>query len=172
MSVRHLHGKRSRNFWHSAILFFGTCAFSGLHLPAPGTVGSFLGIFFYLIFFRGMDIVEFFIAYAAAIIFAICICGRSERILRVRDPSAVNLDEFVAMPLCYWPLDTLQRAPEWLGWKFLLFGFFLFRLLDICKPFGINRLQKLPSGLGIVIDDLAAAALTGLFLPCIFLWLR
>jgi phosphatidylglycerophosphatase A len=36
-------------------------------------------------------------------------------------------------------------------------GFALFRLFDIAKPFGISRLQRLPGGWGVVIDDLAAA---------------
>ena len=44
-----------------------------------------------------------------------------------------------------------QRTPE------LLAGFGLFRFFDIAKPLGIRRLQALPGGWGVVIDDLAAA---------------
>ncbi|MFP6888044.1 MAG: phosphatidylglycerophosphatase A, partial [Opitutales bacterium] len=39
-----------------------------------------------------------------------------------------------------------------------------FRLFDILKPLGIRRLQNLPSGLGVVADDLGAALVTALCL--------
>jgi phosphatidylglycerophosphatase A len=42
-------------------------------------------------------------------------------------------------------------------WAVLLAGFALFRLFDITKPLGIARLQNLPGGWGVVIDDTAAA---------------
>ena len=38
-----------------------------------------------------------------------------------------------------------------------------FRLLDILKPFPINRLERLPGAWGVMADDLAAGALAGLF---------
>jgi len=39
-----------------------------------------------------------------------------------------------------------------------------FRVLDIWKPYPINKLQELEGGLGIVIDDLLAGVLTNIFL--------
>jgi phosphatidylglycerophosphatase A len=39
----------------------------------------------------------------------------------------------------------------------LISGFALFRFFDVLKPFGIRKLQLLPGGLGVMIDDLAAA---------------
>ena len=46
------------------------------------------------------------------------------------------------------------------AWAIFLIGFGLFRIFDILKPFGIKRLQDLPAGWGVVVDDLAAALLT------------
>jgi phosphatidylglycerophosphatase A len=86
---------------------------------------------------------------------SIPICGRCERILGVRDPAAVNLDEFVAMPLCFWPVQHLCAPVS--PWLLLAFGFLLFRLFDVWKPFGIAAVQRLPGGWGIVLDDLLAA---------------
>ncbi|MCX6637163.1 MAG: phosphatidylglycerophosphatase A, partial [Acidobacteria bacterium] len=37
-------------------------------------------------------------------------------------------------------------------------GFFLFRAFDLGKPFPIGRIERLPGGWGIVLDDVAAAA--------------
>ncbi|MCX6943233.1 MAG: phosphatidylglycerophosphatase A, partial [Opitutales bacterium] len=65
------------------------------------------------------------------------------------------LDEVVAMPLCFlgWP----ALAGSLPVWAVLLAGFALFRFYDILKPLGIRRLQDLPGGWGVVVDDLAAA---------------
>jgi phosphatidylglycerophosphatase A len=38
----------------------------------------------------------------------------------------------------------------------LLLGLVLFRLLDIYKPFFIRRAEKLPGGLGVMMDDVLA----------------
>jgi phosphatidylglycerophosphatase A len=72
-----------------------------------------------------------------------------------KDPGEVILDEFVAMPLCFlgWPA-LVHPLP---AWAIFLLGLGLFRLFDITKPLGISRLQDLPAGWGIVIDDTAAA---------------
>lgn len=39
---------------------------------------------------------------------------------------------------------------------FYLAGFFLSRILDIYKPVGIRKLEKLPAGWGVMTDDLLA----------------
>ena len=39
-------------------------------------------------------------------------------------------------------------------------AFCIFRFFDILKPLGINRIQRLPGGLGVVADDVAAALAT------------
>jgi phosphatidylglycerophosphatase A len=147
----------------SIALSIGTCSLSGILLPAPGSVGSFIGIFFYLFCFSAMGILEFFISYTIVVVFSVFVCGMCERILLVNDPAEVNLDECVAMPLCYLPMQNMRETSGIAAFVvFLVFGFLLFRVLDIYKPFGIAKLQKFHGGLGIVIDDLAAAVLTAL----------
>jgi phosphatidylglycerophosphatase A len=68
-------------------------------------------------------------------------CGR-------KDPQHVVIDEVAGQ------LVTLIAAP--IGWKPLLAGFILFRAFDIVKPPPIRRLERLPEGTGIVVDDLGA----------------
>jgi phosphatidylglycerophosphatase A len=72
-----------------------------------------------------------------------------------KDPGEVILDEFVAMPLCFIGWRALPGPLP--VWAVFLVGLGLFRLFDILKPFGIRRLQSLPAGWGVVIDDLVAA---------------
>ncbi len=45
-------------------------------------------------------------------------------------------------------------------WWYFLTAFLIFRLLDVLKPGPICRLQNLPGGWGIMLDDLAAGAVT------------
>ena len=37
-----------------------------------------------------------------------------------------------------------------------MIGFALFRLFDVFKPWPIRKLERLPGGWGIVLDDIAA----------------
>ena len=65
-----------------------------------------------------------------------------------KDPSHVVIDEVAGQ------LVTLIACP--ILWKPLLAGFILFRVFDIVKPFPIRRLEDLPEGTGIMLDDLGA----------------
>ena len=51
-----------------------------------------------------------------------------------------------------------------LAWKPLAAGFILFRAFDILKPWPIRRLEKLPEGIGIVMDDLGAGVYASIVL--------
>lgn len=64
------------------------------------------------------------------------------------DPSHVVIDEVAGQLL------TLIACP--ILWKPLMAGFILFRVFDIVKPPPIRRLERLPEGTGIVVDDLGA----------------
>ena len=83
-----------------------------------------------------------------------------------RDPPWVVSDEIAGMFLAL-------AAP--LGYTIALkvgLGLVAFRAFDVVKPIGIRRLEKLPGGWGILADDLAAGALTGLILVAVSVWLR
>lgn len=136
---------------------------------APGTWGSLAGMVYQLVVFHALFAslvgqVTFLCLTAFGLWFAVAICGEAEFRIGRRDPGEVVLDEFVSIPLCFiaWPAMLPVGAP-WtkLGpWVIYLAGFALFRLFDITKPFGIKKLQYLPGGWGIVVDDVAAALLS------------
>ena len=135
----------------------------GRRLPAPGTWGSVAGVLYFVVIFRPfqggnpvVDVVKNLLySILGGVYLAVGICGEAEFRLGRKDPGEVILDEVVAMPLCFlgWPAFT-PLIPAWL---LCLLAFALFRFFDILKPFGIRRLQDLPGGWGVVLDDTAAA---------------
>lgn len=119
------------------------------HFPfAPGTAGSAAALALYaLVRWAGspaLDVAVIVVLFAAGCWAGTVAEAHSDR----TDPGFVVLDEVVGMLL------TLLFVPvTWVG---ALVGFFLFRLFDIVKPWPIRRLERLPGGWGIVVDDLAA----------------
>jgi len=87
---------------------------------------------------------------AAALVTAVGIPAASvvERESGRHDPSFVVIDEVAGQML------ALVAAP--LRWKSLIAGFILFRVFDIVKPPPVRRLEKLPGGAGIMLDDVGA----------------
>jgi len=64
------------------------------------------------------------------------------------DPSIVVIDEIVGMWISLLLLPKTVVA--------ILCAFVAFRLLDIVKPFPARRLEQLPNGWGIMLDDVVA----------------
>jgi len=152
-----------------AILFISEGFGSGRSPVAPGSCGSLVGIlwFFLLLSFKNFYFYLFAIVFSTAI--AVFICDAAEKILQVKDPSRVVLDEIIAIPICYlgWIFLMVGKeipSPTYFlsGKKILAFAgvFLTFRLLDAIKPFPIELTQRLPGGIGIVADDVVAAIFT------------
>jgi phosphatidylglycerophosphatase A len=62
-------------------------------------------------------------------------------------------------------------AMTWLPmtWQAYVFGFVLFRFLDIVKPFPIGYMdKKIPGGVGVVADDVMAGALANIALQYLY----
>ncbi|MDH4036701.1 MAG: phosphatidylglycerophosphatase A [Candidatus Krumholzibacteria bacterium] len=69
-----------------------------------------------------------------------------------KDPHCVVIDEVVGIQLA-----LVGSAPSLYG---VVAAFVLFRIFDVWKPFPIYRLQSLPGGWGIVVDDALAGVYT------------
>ncbi len=68
-----------------------------------------------------------------------------------KDPQIVVIDELLGQWVALLPC-RMTEWPEVVG------AFLLFRALDMGKPWPIGRMERLPGGWGIVMDDIAAGA--------------
>lgn len=130
---------------------------SGLSRWAPGTAGTLwawavwhlLGAVFG---FTPAPAVTFALL-AAAFALGVVACGRTARDLGVDDHGAIVWDEAVAfwIVLSLLPPGAANEAA----------AFVLFRVFDIAKPPPIRQVDAgLKGGLGVMVDDLLAAAYT------------
>ncbi len=143
---------------HFLAFGFGT----GLAPVAPGTFGSLPGVaLFWLTLPFGLY-VQLIMLFAMTVV-GIYLCGESARRIGVHDHGGIVWDEIVGM------YATLMVAPvSVFGWV-LAFG--LFRVMDIVKPWPIRDLDhRLVGGLGIMLDDLAAAGYAAILLV-LYRWL-
>jgi phosphatidylglycerophosphatase A len=73
------------------------------------------------------------------------------------DPGWVVSDEVAGQALA-----CAAALPLGGGWPALLAAFVLFRLFDIWKPGPVGTLEKLPGGVGVLMDDIGAGVLAGI----------
>jgi phosphatidylglycerophosphatase A len=133
--------------------------------PGPGTWGSGVGVGIFVLAYAWAGTAVLLAGTVVAAWFAVVICGEAERRMGRRDPGEIILDEAVAVPLAFLAWPTLRETlPAGLA---LFLGFAFFRLFDIAKPLGIHRLQALPGGIGVVVDDLVAAMLASVSLHAV-----
>ena len=94
-----------------------------------------------------------FVAFLAIPLFFVGVwaADRTGRDLGKVDHGAIVIDEIVA----FLPLAAVSSASLLLQ----ALAFLLFRLFDVWKPFPIRELERrIPGGMGVMIDDVAAAA--------------
>jgi phosphatidylglycerophosphatase A len=137
---------------------------TGLSPIAPGTVGTLWAWATFLVLETHLGDAGWAIVIGGALLVGLWACTRTARELRVADPSAIVWDEVVAFWFVLWWITPA-------GWALQLAAFGLFRFFDAVKPGPVgwaDRLFKIrpgqaigwAQGLGILFDDLVAAACT------------
>jgi len=128
---------------------------SGYSPVAPGTAGSLVGLLLFLPL-AGRALWIQLAAVVAVTILGVLAGGRLATTLGAKDPGMVVVDEvagqwitFLALPMT--PVTAVA-------------GFLLFRVMDIVKPWPARALERLPGGIGIMADDVAAGIYAHLLL--------
>ena len=130
---------------------------------ASGTWGSLPGLLFAWALWRcygGWAVAGGALGFAIVGVWA---AGRAAPRLGAKDPRQVVVDEIAGQmtTLAFLPCRPLVLAA----------AFILFRALDVWKPWPADRLEALPSGSGIMADDLMAGVYGNLILHAVALWL-
>lgn len=124
--------------------FLSSGFYSG-HLPyAPGTWGSLLMVVLVFLF----PVLNNFYLISALTIGGIAVANYEERMTGIKDDKKIVIDEMAGQLLTFYTLKI--TAPVLIG------GFILFRVFDITKPWIIDKVQALPSGWGVMADDVLA----------------
>ena len=123
----------------------------GLVAPfAPGTFGSLPGVALaYAV--CALPLWLQVVVCAGFTLLAVPFCDVAEKALGIKDDGRITADEWMLYPIALIgiPLASLP----W--WSMLVF-FCVVRVVDIVKPWPARQLQRVPGGLGIVVDDLFA----------------
>jgi len=148
------------NFQRRSVLFLATVGYVGKIPFAPGTFGSIPGLFIWFFLAKIDPLLSLFLI-LLLILASIPIAGQAEIMLNKKDPSEIVIDEMAGIVVALFglPMNVLSATA----------GFFIFRALDIFKPFPIRFIErKLPGGLGIVMDDVVAGIYCNLLLRTIY----
>ncbi len=121
-----------------------SCFYIGYIPGAPGTYGS----LFALLLISQFEILTNIFSIILFILIGLIFSTLMEKQSKKRDDQRIIIDEFAGM------LITFYLVP--INFLYLVLGFVLFRLYDIFKPYPIKKLQKLPAGWGIMVDDILA----------------
>jgi phosphatidylglycerophosphatase A len=128
-----------------------SCGFLGLSPFAPGTAGTLGGVAIAWAL-RGS---EGYLYWTLGICALLYLVGRSlgrwsEEHAGEKDPGFFVLDEVIG----YLITVAWLRGPSYLT---LAVGFFVFRFFDVLKPRLAARMERIPGGDGILLDDVVAA---------------
>lgn len=131
------------------VLWFAFGFGTGLVRQAPGTVGTLVAFPIAWLTLGFPPLWQAGVAVLLALS-GVWICGEAARRIGVHDHGGIVWDEIAGMYVV-----LLFAPPTALGWGL---AFAAFRLFDIVKPWPIRDLDhRIHGGLGIMLDDLAAA---------------
>jgi len=134
----------------TATLAIATVLGAGYSPFAPGTAGSLAALpLAWLLMTAGP--VWYPLAVGLLFVVGVWASGRAEVYYGQKDCGRIVVDEAVGM------LITLYHSPA--TPFYFAAGFFLFRFFDVVKPFPARRIDmRMEGGLGVMLDDVAAAA--------------
>lgn len=127
----------------SVICFLATGLGVGNLRPAPGTWGSLLALIIAYFYPSSMSLI------IVTSILGVYICQKAEEYIGEHDSPRIVWDEIVGIFISVYHVSGV----------YLILAFLLFRFFDITKIYPIGKLQELPGGWGIMVDDILAGVL-------------
>jgi phosphatidylglycerophosphatase A len=118
---------------------------------ASGTFGSLVAMPLFLPFngLRVLSVPLYLLTYAGAVAAACWIAGEADKYLQEHDSHKIVIDEVVG-----YLGATLFLQPTW---THALLAFFIFRVLDVVKPYPAGYIDAhVSGGTGVVLDDVVS----------------
>ncbi|MDR0764540.1 MAG: phosphatidylglycerophosphatase A [Synergistaceae bacterium] len=138
-------GKRELT-WHGAV---STMCGLGFVSKSPGTLGCVVSFAFFS--FAGNVSVLLILFVIVAGIIAV---GGYMKETAPEAPGGIIVDEAAGLLSALWGMER----------DFAVVGFFLYRIVDIVKPFPARHIGKLPCGVGVMADDIWCGVVTNILL--------
>lgn len=130
-------------------IFFGV----GYFPVAPGTLTSLLVVVLYKFYLYKLSWPFYLLLVFILFFVGVSVSTKYSLELKKKDPRKIVIDEAVGQLL------VLFRMSE--AWFPIISCFLLFRFFDIIKPYPIRKIETLPEGWGIMMDDIIAAVYAG-----------
>ena len=132
--------------WYGLVATVGTI---GRFSRMPGTLGSVAGTVLWILL-GGAPLWLI----AAVAVLGVAAADKYEKAAERDDPGEVVIDEVVGVWIASWGFDMTYAIP----------ALFLFRIVDIVKPFPVSWFDKIPGGKGIMADDIVGGIMVNLML--------
>jgi phosphatidylglycerophosphatase A len=147
-----------------AILVIVTGVGFGYSRYFPGTMGTILAVPISLGLNRIAEVTPLLAIgiLAGATVGAIKLSTDAAEILQQKDPQIIVADEIIGFMIANF-LSPFRLAP-------VLLSFLLFRIFDITKVYPAAKLEKLPGGTGIVLDDVLAGIYAFAIVQSLLYW--
>jgi len=139
-------------------LFIAQGGFSGRMPVAPGTAGTVVGVLLYLLV-KDLPSLWYSAVFVIVTLIGTWVAGAADRILGTKDSPTIVIDEIAGLLL------AMLLVP--FAWGYVAAGFLLFRFFDILKPWPLNKLQDIPGGPGVMLDDIGAGIYTNVTLQIV-----
>ncbi|MCV2518619.1 MAG: phosphatidylglycerophosphatase A [Candidatus Lightella neohaematopini] len=130
------------------LLYIIVIGFGVGYLPCSGTIATIISsiVWYYIISVSNINILELVVITTLSTLF----CHIINNCSSIKDHYSIVLDEFIGTGIIILLLPDKSFVK-------ILFSIFLFRALDIIKPWPISYLNSIDNGFGIIADDVLAA---------------
>ena len=142
---------------NNPFIFTASFFYAGFFPYGPGTVGSVAAFLLYIFLLRFLNPFYYIVLCIIIFIAGVFVSSKASKISGLEDPSFVVIDEVLGYL-------AVMSGLLWMHFDFFhiliysLIGLLLFRIFDISKPLFIGTIdKKIKGGLGIMLDDVAAA---------------
>ncbi|MDX2166209.1 MAG: phosphatidylglycerophosphatase A [Deltaproteobacteria bacterium] len=149
---------------HRLTLLLASGLYTGYMPVASGTWGTLVAIPLFWLFAAWQEAVLLtLVTWVAAVAGACWIAGRAETLLGEHDSGVIVIDEIVG-----YLAATLFLPPTW---GHTILAFFVFRALDVLKPFPAGWIdRRMPGGSGVVLDDVVSGLYSNVVTRLLAAW--